>query len=724
MKAFRMMTSTSALVLALVILISIGAISFQGSVILLQDTEAVHQSQEVLTHSTALLSGITDAETGQRGYLITGNTNYLTPYRESRAAVDAAMQSLRRLHPGDDSEKSALDSLEALLHQRFSQLASVIELRDKNGFEAARQIIASGVGKRIHDTIRTRIAELQQAEYARLNSRSAQARQAARFTQVCIAGGGLLTAVLCGVAVILRHRDQIARHRAEAEVRSNVQQLEHRIAERTSMLVESESRLRLALDASRLGTYDWNLPNHQMVWSRWHEEIWGFAPGEFHGTVESFESRVHPDDLPSLKAEVTRCLESREPFAHEYRLVLPDGTVHWVWDKGEFDYDASGRALHMRGVVMDITARKRVEESALRWQRIFEASQFGLACGCATTNTLLDVNEAFARERGFTRQEMIGREILDHYPPEMREHLRKQLEQVDQTGHAVFDAVHQRKDGSRFPVLVELTSILDARGQSTSRIAYALNISDRKQAEEALRQRNEELMRFIYTVSHDLKSPLVTIRTFLGYLERDLKDQDAAKVDTDLGYIRKAAEKMSDLLDEILELSRVGRKVNPPEEILLQSLVSDALDIVAGPISAGKVAVEVTQEPLLLVGDRRRLLELFQNLIDNAVKFMGDQPAPRIEIGAEVIQNETILFVRDNGIGIDPRHRDKLFGLFEKLHPGFPGNGVGLAIVKRIVEIHGGRIWAESEGVGHGASFRFTLENIRRLPPPTEASPC
>ena len=128
--------------------------------------------------------------------------------------------------------------------------------------------------------------------------------------------------------------------------------------------------------------------------------------------------------------------------------------------------------------------------------------------------------------------------------------------------------------------------------------------------------------------------------------------------------------------------------------------MKEALDLVAGRIAERGVQVEVTEEPILLCGDRPRLVEVFQNLVDNAVKFMGDQPAPRVEIGVEPDGGETVFFVRDNGIGIDPRHQPKLFGLFEKLDPGSEGTGIGLALVKRIVEVHGGRIWVESEGPG------------------------
>jgi signal transduction histidine kinase len=243
------------------------------------------------------------------------------------------------------------------------------------------------------------------------------------------------------------------------------------------------------------------------------------------------------------------------------------------------------------------------------------------------------------------------------------------------------------------------------RGQFES--AAALRAS-----ESELKERNDELTRFTYSVSHDLKSPLVTIQTFLGYLENDLSKHDSASVEKDFGFIRGAAQKMARLLDEVLQLSRVGRSTNPPEDVTLQSLVGEALTLVAGRVAARGVQIDITTEAIVLHGDRVRLVEVFQNLIDNAVKFMGTQPAPRVEIGVEASDLE--LFVRDNGVGIDPRHIGKLFGLFEKLDPKSEGTGIGLALVKRIVEAHGGRIKAESGGTGHGACFRFTLAGTRR----------
>lgn len=242
------------------------------------------------------------------------------------------------------------------------------------------------------------------------------------------------------------------------------------------------------------------------------------------------------------------------------------------------------------------------------------------------------------------------------------------------------------------------------------------DITARKQAEAALRQRtldleerSAELERFNYTVSHDLKSPLVTVKSFLGFLEQDLALQDTERIHTDLDYIRTATNKMSRLLDELLEMSRIGRLSNPSVEVTFDDLIQEVLALMAGPIAERGVRVEADGQGQVLFGDRPRLVEIWQNLVENAVKYMGEQAAPRIEIGLERQPQEVVFFVRDNGIGIDQRFQGKIFNLFEKLDQTSEGSGLGLALVKRLVELYGGRIWAESAGPGQGSCLWFTL---------------
>ena len=239
---------------------------------------------------------------------------------------------------------------------------------------------------------------------------------------------------------------------------------------------------------------------------------------------------------------------------------------------------------------------------------------------------------------------------------------------------------------------------------------------DRKKAETAreavvaeLEAKNAELERFTYTVSHDLKSPLITILGFLGYLDQDMRTGDHERLKADAARIAKAVERMQQLLDELLEISRIGRLTNPPETVSFAELAREAVSAVTGWLTQRGVQVDLAADLPTVYGDRSRLLEVLQNLIDNAAKFMGDQPHPRVEVGTRREGDQTVYYVRDNGMGIEPRYHQKVFGLFEKLDPTAEGTGVGLAIAKRIVEVHGGRIWVESEGRNHGSTFCFTL---------------
>lgn len=233
--------------------------------------------------------------------------------------------------------------------------------------------------------------------------------------------------------------------------------------------------------------------------------------------------------------------------------------------------------------------------------------------------------------------------------------------------------------------------------------------AEREKIIKELEAKNAELERFTYTVSHDLKSPLITISGFIGLLEADAKSGNSEKFRTDLQRISEAAEKMKRLLDELLELSRVGRIVNPPADTFFVHIVEEALALVGGRLRSRDINVTVQEDLPIVRGDRPRLVEVLQNLIDNAAKFMGDQPHPHIEIGAYEENDEPVFFVRDNGIGIEPKQQSKIFGLFDKLDPRSEGTGVGLALAKRIVEVHGGRIWVESEGKDKGSMFCFTL---------------
>lgn len=223
-----------------------------------------------------------------------------------------------------------------------------------------------------------------------------------------------------------------------------------------------------------------------------------------------------------------------------------------------------------------------------------------------------------------------------------------------------------------------------------------------------LGRKNAELERFTYTVSHDLKSPLVTIKGFTGMIATDLGPNASEQVRRDLARIIGATEKMQRLLTDLLELSRVGRIVNPVENVAFGDLAREAVELLQGQLTERSVAVQIeTGLPTVKV-DRRRLVEVLQNLLENAAKFVTPGRPPGVEIGLRPGADRAF-FVRDNGQGIDPAYAERIFNIFEKLDPKAEGTGVGLSLAKRIVEAHGGRIWAESAGLGSGSTFLFTL---------------
>jgi len=313
------------------------------------------------------------------------------------------------------------------------------------------------------------------------------------------------------------------------------------------------------------------------------------------------------------------------------------------------------------------------------------------------------------------------RETSPHYSRFLSDHPDNQdaLQHAEQSIRGIrqppYELQMRAKNGDLHWMEVSETPVIDQDGRVVAVEGVAYDITARKRAAEEredligrLEAQNAELERFAYTVSHDLKSPLITIKGYLGALHEDLIQGEVDDVAEDVNRISGAADKMGALLDDLLEMSRVGRVTNPPELIPLGELVADTVQLVQGQLDRCGARVEVEPDLPEVFGDRVRLSELLQNLIDNAVKYARRDTPPHIEIGARRDENHIVCHVRDNGIGIEPSFHDRVFRLFDQLDPKAEGSGVGLAISRRIVEIHGGRIWVESTA-GHGATFFFAL---------------
>lgn len=327
-------------------------------------------------------------------------------------------------------------------------------------------------------------------------------------------------------------------------------------------------------------------------------------------------------------------------------------------------------------------------------------------------------NKAAEKIFGYTADEIIGKDlseivIPDHEKEEVMEILDMLLAQEGGT-HSVNE--NRTKDGRNIVCEWYNTPIVDASGKTIGIASLCEDVTERETIRQKqqllateLEARNAELERFVYTVSHDLRTPLISIKGLIGLLQKDIELDDVDRIKADMEKINNAADTMGELLSGLLELSRIGRIINPPEQGSLKELAERAAEHLHDKLNRRGVALEIADDMPRYWGDTLRLLEVFQNLIENAIKFMGDEPSPRIEISAQSLGDAIECTVRDNGIGIEPAYHERVFNLFERLDPRIEGTGIGMALVKRIVEAHEGEIRIESDGGNRGCSVVFTL---------------
>ncbi len=451
----------------------------------------------------------------------------------------------------------------------------------------------------------------------------------------------------------------------------------------------------------------------------------GYTPEEFYANPELGFKLVHPDDLPQFNSLTKGEIPSNTFFT--IRWLSKNGTYIWAEHLSMPVYDDFGNLVAVESIGRDITERKKVEEALKNSEQEKAAVLSGLKNGSVEyldpQMRIIWVNEAVQESLGLSVKEMQGK-----YCFELIEGLKAPCPGCT--------AVIACKTGE--PQEGELVTpdgktwiscsnpLKDSMGQVTGVVHVAINITGRKQAEEALRKahdelemrvkerteelarKNTEMERFIYTVSHDLRTPLISVSGFLGFIEQDAEKGDLDRYEADLRIANEAVTKMDRLLLETLELSRIGRVVNPPEDVPFGEIVEDALGQTSEKIRSKGCKVSVAQNLPVVHVDRMRIAEVLVNLIENSIKYMGLQANPEIEIGQRIDGKDRIFFVRDNGIGIDPSQHDKVFELFYKVDKKSEGTGAGLAIVKRIIEVHGGRIWIESE-LGKGCTVCFTL---------------
>ena len=496
-----------------------------------------------------------------------------------------------------------------------------------------------------------------------------------------------------------------------------------------SAFQRANERLESALEGGMVSIWDTDLRTGNVWLSDGWAALVGGPPGETRTTIEELKALTHPDDLPEVVRRSGETMRGERRFyTDEHRVKTLSGEWCWVLSRGRVaERDANGRAVRMTGTNVDITERKRAEEalatSESRFRAVFEKSNAGIAMW-AVDGVYMAANTAYCDFVGYTADELVGKMAAG----ELR--LPGDDEGFDLTGRMVRGEVaftsrdrrYRRKDGGEVWGRTTVAAVKGNDGMPEHFVSVVIDITEARKARERnerlnieleervaertveLRSALKELDAFAYSVSHDLRAPVGAV-SGLAHL---LRTGEAPRLSEDgrrlLGMIEGNAERMVGLIDGLLRLSQLGRGAIHRVPLSMEELAQDVVrDIAAGT----RAEIRVGALPGCS-GDPAILRQVWANLIGNALKYSRTRDAARVEIGWDA--QKKAYFVRDNGVGFDMQYASKLFGAFERLHgeAEFEGSGIGLAIVQRILERHGGKIWAEA-APDRGATFWFAV---------------
>jgi PAS domain S-box-containing protein len=504
------------------------------------------------------------------------------------------------------------------------------------------------------------------------------------------------------VGVFAAARDITARKRVEQALRIS--------EERYRSLTMASVQVIWTTNAAGLVAGD--MPSWREFTGQSEKEIqgWGWA------------NALHPDDRERTAAVWSKAVATCSRYDTEYRLRNKDGDYRYVVARGVPVLEAGGSIREWIGSCADITERKRAEESLRRAnaynRSLLEASLDPLVT-IAPDGKITDVNKATEQVTGFTRQELVGTDFSDYFTDPQK--ARASYQQVYREGSVQdYELNVRHRDGHITPVVYNASLYRDEAGNAMGVFAAARDITERKRAEEALKQYSAELARsnadlqqFAYVASHDLQEPLRMVASYTQLLARRYKGKLDADADDFIAFAVDGAHRMKNLINDLLAYSRVGTRGKQFASTNCEAVLQEVIENLQTAIEESSAAV--TYDPLPEVwADASQLVQVFQNLIGNALKFHGRQP-PRVHIASESQDGHWRFVVRDNGIGIEPQYLERIFVIFQRLHTHaeYPGAGMGLAIAKKIVERHGGRIWVESKR-GEGSTFYFTIPKNTR----------
>ncbi|ACM20562.1 sensor histidine kinase, PAS, PAS, PAS and PAS domain-containing [Geotalea daltonii FRC-32] len=392
----------------------------------------------------------------------------------------------------------------------------------------------------------------------------------------------------------------------------------------------------------------------------------------------------------------------------------PGITRHWL--TGFFPVFASTKKPVAVGTyVVEITERKRAEEAMSRLAAIVQGAED--AVFSEDLNGIVQTwNKGAEKLYGYSADEIIGKHISIVVPPELAGELEEMTRKMKQGIQDHFETVRITKQGERIFVFLTMSPIRNATGRIVGVSKIVRDISERKRAEEdlketvkALERTNRELQQFAYVASHDLQEPLRNVTRYMDLFARKYEGHIDEKADKYIRFAMEGANRIHALVNDLLAYSELGVAAGEFKPVSMLAIAEEAMDNLRQLIEESHAVIVLDAMPEVH-GNKGQLVQLLQNLLCNAVKFGKSHVAPLIRISAERLADAWCFSVRDNGVGIDPLYFDKIFVIFQRLHARseHPGTGIGLAICRKIVELHGGRIWVESR-LDEGSTFYFTI---------------
>jgi PAS domain S-box-containing protein len=441
-------------------------------------------------------------------------------------------------------------------------------------------------------------------------------------------------------------------------------------------------------------------------------------PAQLIGKSDAdFFSGEHARQAMADEQEIIRT--GRPLLNVEEKETWPDGTVGWVLTTKLPLRDAAGRVIGTCGISLDITERKNKEElilNLIEQQRVILDASPAMIFYKDKENRFIRVNETFAKISGLPREKIEGKTMWELYPKEIAEHYWQDDKEVIAAGKPVLNIIEQTKTSQGIAwVQTDKIPYRNSKGEIIGVIGFALDITERKAIEAQvkrlmadLERSNKELEQFASVASHDLQEPLRMISSYTQLLEKRYKGQLDDKAKKYITYAVDGAIRMQALINDLLTYSRIGTQGRLLELTDSHSALGGAIRNLAALIKEKRAIITNDNLPMVLA-DASQLILVFQNLLANAIKFRG-KDIPRIHVSAQDHGREWVFSVKDNGIGIESQHAERVFVIFQRLHTReeYPGTGIGLAVCKQIVERHGGKIWFESEP-GNGTTFFFTI---------------